>query len=155
MTSEGREKALENIRHNIATYGQHLYRVGPTKNDPPDTIAFSYTIGNHQCGLPELLITGPVGFEWSHLLNHLGTHQRERGKGFEHGELVELKPGYSVKIVDAGEKGKAEFALGAGDYYDTDDFTVMQVLIPDESGRYPDDAVSDDAFFVQPIVSRL
>ena len=46
----------EQLRQKIAAAGQAVQIVHLTEGDPPGTQPFMYTIGNHQVGLPELLI---------------------------------------------------------------------------------------------------
>lgn len=148
------EEIEARVRRNIAAHGQHIWSIGLTEDDPPDAYAFAYTVGNHECGLPELLITGPIADSYGAVLNLLGKLQRERGRGFEHGELVSLGGKYPVRILDAGEAGRTEHAVQVGNYYRTDAFEVRQVLICDPDGRWPDDPLCAEGYRDQPIVNK-
>jgi hypothetical protein len=141
------------IRDHIDRYGQHIFDIGLSKRDPPGFRPFSYTIGNHQWGMPELLVIGSQ--DWlGKALNILGKIQRTRGWGFFDGELVSLGSTYPVRLINAGSRGKERFAIQVGVFYDTDDFQVMQVILPDPQGRYPGDLGCEPPYCHQPIIAR-
>ena len=144
------------IGRHIATHGQHLVQVLLTDDDPDDVLPFIYTIGNHERGLPELLIIGNADNDDVWALNFLGRLQRNRGAAFQHGELVSLGGALPVKLVDAGSIGREEYAVQVGVYYDTENFAVMQVLFCDPAGRYPDDPECEEVYRTsQPVLSLL
>lgn len=144
------------IRDHIAQHGQHIVRVLLTEDDPDDALPFVYTIGNHERGFPELLIVGHADDDHMWILNFLGDLQRNRGKAFQHGELVSLGGTLPVKLMDAGQVGREEYAVQTGVYYRTEDFGVMQVLLCDPAGRYPDDPECDEDYRKpQPVLSFL
>lgn len=142
------------VSRNIATHGQHLVQVLLTEEDPDDALPFIYTIGNHERGLPELLVVGHADDDHMWILNFLGDLQRSRGKPFEHGELVSLGGTLPVKVMEAGPIGREGYAVQVGVYYRTQDFRVMQVLLCDPAGRYPDDPECDEDYRKpQPVLS--
>jgi hypothetical protein len=144
----------DRIRAIIEAHGQMLMRVHPDATDPPGTLPFVYTIGNHQHRLPELLVVGfdGTGFE-AQVLNLLGAMQRQRRAGFHDGELVSLSGPLPVRIIDAGAAGRSEFAVQVGVYYGTDEFDVRQIVLPDPNGRWPGDPQCETPFSRQPLLS--
>src|SRR6266852_1690057 len=143
----------EKVRHHIDTHGQHLRRVLLKEGDPDDALPFVYTIGNHERGLPELLLIGFVEPNFLSILNRLGEIQRERKIGFRHAELVDLGGTFPVRIVDAGAVGRDKYAVQVSVFYGTDDYQVRQVLISDRAGRFPDDPECDAPYRSQPVLS--
>jgi len=139
----------------IAKDGQAVTIVYPTVFDPPDTLAFMYTIGNYGRGLPELLVVGTDSVIIANVLNRLGRIQRERGTPFADEELVSVGGKFSLRIVDAGEIGRTQYAISVGKYYDTQDYEVRQVLLPDLQGRWPDTPGCDLPYAEQPVLSKF
>src|SRR5258708_6819024 len=96
---------MKGIYRNVEKHGQHLVSV------PDATPPFSYTIGNHECGLPELLLFDLTLSEdtASTILNRLGRIMRvDRRKAFFHGEMASLGGEYPVKIIDTSAQVKEE-----------------------------------------------
>ena len=153
------EKIREEIREKIAAAGQAVQLVYRHKDDPPDSQPWMYTIGNHAVGLPELLVVD--GFHEDDLelpvsvLNRLGKMQRDRGEAFADEELVSVGGKYPLRIVDAGEIGRAKYATLVGLYYGTRDYEVRQVVAPDTQGRWPETPGCEVPFARQPILSRI
>lgn len=140
------------IRAHIDSHGQHLMRVLLTAQDPADALPFVYTIGNHERGLPELLLIGSAEPVFLNIVNMLGEVQRDRGRAFRHLELVDLGGSFPVRILDAGRAGRETYAVQVGSFYGTDDYRVRQVLLCDEQGRFPDDPACDPSYRSQPIL---
>ena len=140
----------EIIRRHISESGQHVQRV--SAGEEPDEPAFMYTIGNHQHGLPELLIIGPTASQFIDLLNYLGEIQRKLGRAFGHEELVDLGAKFPVRIVDAGAEGRNDYAIQVGVFYGTEDFEIRQVLLCDQLGRWPDNPDCEEPYRNQPIL---
>jgi len=86
-------------------------------------------------------------------LNILGQIQRERASPFRHGETVDFTARLPAKIIDAGQKGREEYAVQAGVYYRTEIFEVRQVLLPDQNGRYPGDPGCLPPYSEQPLLT--
>jgi hypothetical protein len=143
----------DDAREHIAKSGQFILGVF----GKPGELWFNYTIGNHERGLPELLIVYPgskAGYErFGGILNDAGKIQRERGTPFEHGELVSLGGRLPVRIVDATARAKAEYTFGVGRYYETDDYQVRQLVVPDRDGRYPGDPLCAEPYASLPLLS--
>lgn len=143
----------ETIRQNILKYGQHIVLVQRSDGDPPDFQPFVYTIGNNDAGLPELLLIGDADEVYGRIVNILGQIQRERGTPFTVGELVDFTATLPARIIDAGRKGRKEYAVQAGVYYGRQDIAVMQVLLPDRNGRYPGDPDCEAPYCKQPLLT--
>ena len=116
-------------------------------------LAFGYTIGNTERGLPELL---PVG-NFSHsdlgfLLNGLGETMRKRGRPFDNGEVVSYGGKRPVKIINAGTQAK-EYAIQVAEYYHTDEYAIQQVLVPDQEGRFPGETGCAAPFSEVPVLA--
>ncbi len=126
------------IGQHIERYGQHLVCVRRSQGDVEGFVPFVYSIGNHERGLPELLLIGEDEDMIARALNALGEVQRERGTPFRHGELVDFTAKFPALIIDAGARGREEFAVQVSVYYRTEDFEVRQVIVCDPAGRFPD-----------------
>jgi|SRR5579871_2937356 len=135
MNDEIRAQISENIRR----FGQHLVNVYADANSSTGFEPFTYTIGNHGLGLPELLFVGSADDWCCSMLNILGEAQRKRRQAYLHGEMVGYTAEFPALIVDAGQKGRDEYAVQVGVYYNTNEFDVCQVLLSDRNGRYPGD----------------
>lgn len=143
------------LRQIIAKSGQAVQIVHLTERDPPESQPFMYTIGNHEHGLPELLIVGTDSEAIADILNRLGKFQRGRRIGFADEERISIGGKFPVRIVDAGEVGRSQYAAFVGMYYDTQDYEVRQVILPDLQGRWPDTPGCDLPYVRQPVLSRL
>jgi hypothetical protein len=139
----------QQIYDNIERQGQSLVSVfddqeSADSGEPP----FVYTIGNHERGLPELLL---VGAEAGEILNPLGYMMREQRRApFRHGELVSLGGKFPVKIIDTTPEAK-HFAAHVGIYYGTDDYRVQQVLLCDQQGRFPGEPGCAEPYASHPV----
>jgi hypothetical protein len=120
------------IAVDIDVHKRSVIAVGGGENTPP----FSYTIGNSRRLLPELLIIGLLD-NWT--LNTLSDRMIDQGRPFADDEIVDLGGRYPVKVIDADERVKSEFTIQAGRYFGADNYEVMQVIIPDKNGRFPDE----------------
>lgn len=130
------------IERTIREHGQHLWAVGGSGHHP-----FVYTIGNHEKGLPELIVIGlPFGLA-AMILNYIGTMQRLNGKAFEEG-LIDIELNHPVKLRKCGPRVKEHYTFQATFYYDTTDYDVYQVIMYDEAGRFPGDDGFDTTYNV-------
>jgi hypothetical protein len=149
------DELWDRIRAAIAKHGQCVQVVQLTKADPPGTQPFMYTIGNHQRGLPELLLIGTDNNAFADVLNRLGKIQVERGRGFADEELVGVGGKFPLRLVEGGELGRKKYASFVGIYYKAPYFELRQVLLPDTKGRFPDDPGCDAPYRNQPILSAI
>jgi hypothetical protein len=115
----------------IERFGRSILIVGEGEEGWP----FSYTIGNCLHGLPELLAVGTLegGF-----LNDLSQKMIDAGKPFENGELVYVGGRLPVKAIRCNvAAAQADYTIQVGEYFGHQDYSVMQVLLPDRSGKFP------------------
>jgi hypothetical protein len=143
------------IGGNISRSGQHVVSVWATDDSPPEFQEFVYTIGNHQAGLPELVLIGDCDDLYVRIVNIIGKMQRDRGEALQHGEVIDFGAPLSALIVDAGRRGREEYAVQAGVFYGTDIFEVRQILLPDENGRYPGDPECLPPWCEQPVLTDI
>jgi hypothetical protein len=151
MTDEMREK----IRQNILKSGQHVIRVQASPGDPPDFLPFVYTIGNHEAGLPELVLIGAADETYHRIVNIIGEAQRTRGTPFEVGELVDFTARLPARIADAGQRGRDEYAVQAMVYYGRDDIAVQQILLSDQNGTFPGEPGCLPPYCDQPLLMTV
>jgi hypothetical protein len=147
---EEAEAMMENIHKNIERHGHCIVGV------PDDLRPFSYTVGNHDLELPELLFIDLTYSESNAttILNRLAHIMRnERRAAFRHGELVSLGGKFPLKIVDAGAAAKQEFTLFAGVYYGTQLYRVQQVVLCDQEGRFPGDPKCEEPYASQRVLA--
>lgn len=142
MTISGCMRA---VRQNIDSYGQHLFQIFGDGSDP----GFTYTIGNVDRGLPELLLIGDFP---SHiaagLLNELGAKMREDGKPLVTG-LVDIGWTVPVKVRQAGPLARSRYTIQVDQYLGHDSYNVLQIMVCDENGRYPGDVGCAPRYNVQ------
>lgn len=100
--------------------------------------AFSYSIGRSVRDRPELLITGslpPVMHQY--IVNRVA--ELDDATPFSGGEeLEEVLDGYPVRLVKVRDLEEAEM-YGVTNNFGTDDTWALQILWPDEEGRFPGD----------------
>ncbi|QIG76940.1 DUF3309 domain-containing protein [Rhizobium phage RHph_Y1_11] len=124
---------------NIEKYGRFLQGVFPTRENPAGA-SFIYSIGNHLKNMPELLIIGPFPPQFmAGVLNVLSDFQLNRGKPFEDGEEPDIGLVPMPKLRKCSANVRDEFTIQAGQYFKHENYDVMQVLIADPDGLFPDD----------------
>lgn len=157
MPDEAVEKLWAQLRRqiteNITKDGQSVQIIGPSEG--PDSQPFMYTIGNFHHGLPELLLIDVDKREFAGILNRLGKMQRDRKRAFADEELVGIGGKFPVRMVDAGVVGRTKYAKFVGIFYNTQNYEVRQVIIPDLQGRWPDQPGCDLPYARQPVLSQI
>lgn len=144
---------LNRISRAIAENGQFIVA---TAND--DGRAFYYTIGNFDAGLPELLLVLHVSPDFAQsVLNDVGKIMRERGRAFEDGELVDIGSPAKLKVVRAPASASTDYGILVAQYFSCmhTDVEMLQVLIPDPQGRFPDEEECDPVYAGQPVRGLL
>lgn len=137
------------IARNIASYGCHVMGVFADADD--GTPPFSYTVGNAQRGLPELLVIGLID---NGVLNMLSDLMVERGGKFDDGELVSLGGPCPVCIIEASDKVQDQYTLQAK-HWAPNGYAVMQIVLPDKHGRFPWDAGCEAPYCNMPVYRRM
>lgn len=126
-------------RSNIDQHGQSVVAVFGGQ-------PFAYTIGNAEKGLPELLLVGRYSPEFAcTVLNGIGAAMRARGWPLEEHSFGGKFP---VKLRPAGPDARTEYTIQAGQFLDTEDYGVLQVLIPDPAGHYPGEPECETGYAV-------
>lgn len=149
----------EKIKQDIEGYGQSLIGVGSGVCDccDDDEVAeypFIYTIGNSTKGLPELLVIGFADSRFGSLLNHICDVQRERG-AFKDGQLIDIGGKVPLKAVLANEVAKTEYTIQVGRYLESEEYEVIQLLVPDPQGRFPGDPSCDEPYASVPVLRAV
>lgn len=142
------KRLFERVRGDITTYGQSLISVMGEGDDPP----FIYTIGNHEKNLPELLIIGIGGEQAGALMNELCEKMVAQGIGFADNSFVDLGGKFPVRVVFADQRAKTDYTIQVGQFYGTQDYSVMQVILCDQNGHYPDDPDCGEPYNRVPIL---
>jgi hypothetical protein len=123
----------------VAEHGWALPSVLP---DGPGAPAFTYTVGLFD-RLPELLLVGPPFGVAGPTLDALARRLRHRPDLARAGQRIELPAGDGVlPTVALGAIAPRWYELYVGraiGYHRRDDLEVLQVLAPDDDGRFPDD----------------
>jgi hypothetical protein len=132
----------------IAREGRSILGVGGGKyGEPP----FSYTIGNHFEGLPELLLIGSARTPY---LNDLSQLMIARGEPFRDGEIVALPMlSLPLKLVCVDDiRAWENYTVQAGEHLGHDGYDIMQAVLSDKEGRFPDDPGCDKPWSLFPIL---
>jgi hypothetical protein len=104
---------------------------------PNGNNSFSYTVGNCQRGLPELLIVGP--FEPTGIrsvLNVMTDKMIERGSAFEENTLIDIGAPLHCTAFHASDLAKLERTIQVGQLLKRP-YDLMQVVSPDPAGLFP------------------
>lgn len=146
-----RPELMQNIAGVIEKFGQQMIMVGPTEERYRDRREsyFTYTIGNHQVGLPELIIVGFSGRDIGAILNVLSDQQRREGKPFKNGDVVPVGAG-KVKIITANAFAQELIGM-AHEHYGADHLDLQQVVLSDVNGNFPGDPGCVEPFSSQPV----
>jgi len=135
---------MREVKQNIDAFGQHLFQVFSDGAEP----GFTYTIGNADRGLPELLLIGNFP---SHiaagLLNELDAKMREVGKPLPTG-MIDIGWSIPIKVRSTGLHARTRYTIQVDHYLGHDHYSVLQIMVCDEKGRYPGDAGCDPRYDV-------
>lgn len=131
MSEAQRQRLLQDREDIIARVGWMVQAVGGDPNAPP----FSYTIGLHDKGLPELIVVGMADRNAMLLLNEVGTllvaDPTRRGK------VDSPRWSHQYFLLDADQETVAgSYAFGAANRsHGTAKY--VQVVLPDRFGKFP------------------
>ena len=104
-----------------------------------DRTPYAYTVGLHERGLPELLVTGLSPQPASHMLNSVAKYLVDGGKPIP-GELISIGGGPLLEVVQV-QQPDAHMDVAVA-LYGTD-LRALQLVWPDDRGHRP----WDPAFF--------
>jgi hypothetical protein len=113
-----------------------------------DRTPYAYTIGLHERGLPELLVTGvsPQRALW--LLNHVAK-KAVNGEPLTPGQRMRLVTGTLIEIVEVEQPDAHMDAAVA--FYGAD-LRALQLVWPDGRGHWPWSAAFEDGRGTQPVL---
>lgn len=112
---------------------------------------FSYSIGNALRGLPELLVIGLSPNDATALINEWSNRMIEH-RPFLDGELVDIGGRFPAMAVDCADHVRSEYTIQAGQYLEREDYAVIQMIVPDRSGRFPGDPACEAPFRDIPVL---
>jgi hypothetical protein len=140
----------QKVRDDIQQYGWHVVLVTAEDDEP----AFGYTVGLfHTFRHPEVILIGQK-LETTHaILNNIGD-EIKHGAVFDAGtESEAVLEGYSVALRQVGQQWYPEYLGIAMDFYEGEDFPVLQCVWPDRFHRYPWDPACHEKFRqLQPVL---
>lgn len=137
------------IDDSIEKHGRHLMGVGGSPTEMP----FVYSIGNHERGLPEVLIVGHLHpRDMVDLGNAFSEKMQELGRGFTDGELIDLGGAVPCRAVHCRPSVRDEYTIQAGQYFGHEDYQVVQILLPDKRGRFPGDEGCESPYADAPVL---
>lgn len=142
-----RDAYLQRVQNLIREHGRAVVGVIPEAGNR----GFSYTVGNVEKGLPELLIIGCDENWATALLNDLSQQMIERNSLFGEQEEIYWGPNEGqrhMRAFIATAPAKARFTKVVSAIYG-DDYEVMQIVVPDPQGRFPWDESCDQPFQVE------
>jgi hypothetical protein len=145
MSKAALRKLHKDIEHDIRKYGRSIIGVAA---DP----SFAYTIGNWKAGLPELLV---IGTRQASFLNDLSERMRSRGKAFVNDEVINLGGRCPLKAVIANKTARDQYTIQAGEHFGTEDYALLQMLISDLNGVFPDEPGCAEPYSRLPVLRLL
>lgn len=119
---------FEKIEHLIATKNRAVLSV---MGEP----GFSYSIGNTLRGIPEVLVLGVPPMEAAHLVYTWSELMDQRGL-FRDGEMIDIGARFPCMAVTCGDLVREEYTLLVH-HFVRPDYDVVQMVAPDEEGRFP------------------
>jgi hypothetical protein len=57
-----------------------------------------------------------------------------------------------MKLINANASAREEYTIQAGEHFGHDEYKVMQVLIPDEDGRFPGEDGCEEPYASVPVL---
>ena len=138
------------ILANIDKHGRQVMMIGADRENgvPP----YCYTIGNSLRGVPEFFLVGSCDPNFAQILNAVSRIALERH--LNDCDLLDLGGKFPAKVVQASAAAKTQFSPLAARFLGTDDYDLMQVLVCDTKGTFPDEAGCDPPFGNIPILRR-
>jgi hypothetical protein len=133
---------FDEVRETIRKHGWMVQYV------ESDRTPFAYTIGLHDWGLPELLITAVSPQRATRVLNTVA-RDAVSGKSLIPGEQIKVASGPLIEIVEMGHPdAHLNFAVALGG----PDIRALQLVWADGRGRWPWSAAFCDGRRRQPVL---
>ncbi len=141
------------IKSDLKKYGVHIIHVLAEDEEP----GFSYTIGLYELhNKPELIMIGQEQDLHQVILNNMAYDYKE-GRTLTNGNMEkDILDDYECLVIDVDKKNYEEYLGIAMDYYNGDDFPVMQIIWPTQSGMLPTDEDAPEGFKKwQPVLGNV
>lgn len=133
---------LDELRRTMSEHGWAVEYVDKTRTP------FAYTVGLHDCGLPELLITGVSAQRATRLLNTVAADMMG-GRTLTPGQKFAVHSGPLVEIVEVDNPdAHLKWAVAFGG----PDVRALQLVWADGRGRWPWAASFSDGRGRQPVL---
>jgi hypothetical protein len=115
-----------------------VFGIFDTEGDGPQ---FTYTIGLHERGLPELLLIGPSPQNIAPIFNHIAASPElcQTLRSLRDGDLFDIGGRFPLKVSIGDATVRRDWTIQVGQYYGVEDYDVVQLIAPDEEGHFPDD----------------
>ena len=140
---------LKKIEHHIEHDGRAVISIMGTPGHPEE-YPFAYSVGHAEKGNPELMLTSLGGDTATYLVNAAAGMLKKIGWSAPDGGTVWLER-VQIRFISApGFEQEARVARRRAEDKDTE-IRFIQVLWPDEKGRFPDEEDYDHVNFPQPI----
>lgn len=120
------------IKQQVKNGGWGVIDVVRDGKKPP----FSYTIGLHYHGLPELISIGLPGNHAHTILNKIAEAMIDNKKPYASGSIIEKVANLPLAVVDATCE-KKERTPQAYNHYKHWDYSLAQIVMPDRFGKFP------------------
>lgn len=134
------------VQSAIDAHGWAVQAVAPATDD--DGAPFAYTVGMTVRSLPELLIYGLPSEVATVVLNAAGARMGEDGPLQDGQRLSGLIQNYDLAVVDAVHTHDLAMARR---FYGNDQVQAIQLVWPDQNGRYP----WDEGYSIRPTTQPL
>jgi len=133
--SVGHGALFQQMANNIAKHGRQVISVMGSSKE----LGFSYTVGNQEKNLPELLLISNFDpNEIAPVLNSLSEVMIKSGKPIPQGECAAISA-VPIMIYPGGTAAKAKYTVQAGQFYNDEEYDVLQLVFPDPKGLWPGD----------------
>lgn len=119
---------LDELRDTIKIHGWAVQFV------ESDQRPFAYTIGLHEKGLPELLVTGMQAHVSARMLNLIGRQMVDEGMVLRPAEHIDCGGRFLCEVVEV-EHPDVHLKFAAGIY--RTDIRAYQLVWADDKGRWP------------------
>lgn len=122
------ESTRAHVTAGVSLYGHSIYI---------QSESYAHTIGMHPT-LPDLLVLGPLHPQhFVFLLNSLALRLRQMGRAPLCGEYADLGDGCPVVFSPVGAHGRTLYTRRARDWYGHENYSVVQVVVPDPELHLP------------------
>lgn len=131
-----RQHIYNTVTENILRVGRHIFGIFDPEGKDNN---FFYTIGNSTDQLPEILLIGKVpGPLAMDIINRVSEIQLKSGKRIPEG-LLDIDYTMPLKVRNCTDAAKEKYTVQVGEYFQSQNYGVIQVMIPDKQGKFPGD----------------